>query len=151
TGLIYCFAIAGCQQSHALDRAREWTNALTAWCASQPQLVPFAGACLVHRSEIMQLGGAWSEAIEEARRAAARLAQSRGVELGFACYQEGEIHRLRGEQAEAEAAYTRAREHGRDPHPGHALLRLAQGRIEDAAAASKRVLSVTSDPLQRTR
>jgi DNA-binding CsgD family transcriptional regulator len=151
TGLLYCFAIAACQQSHALDRAREWTSALSAWCDAQPQLVPFAGACLVHRSEIMQLGGAWSDAIEEARRAMAKLPPSRGYELSLAHYQEGEIHRLRGEHAEAERAYTLAREHGRDPHPGQALLRVAQGRVDLAAAATNRVLSATRDPLQRTR
>ena len=75
TGLIYCNAIAACQQSYALDRAREWTAALSGWCQAQPQLVPFAGACLIHRSEIMQLGGAWPEAFEEARRASTRLSR----------------------------------------------------------------------------
>jgi len=151
TGLIYCFAIAACQQSHALDRAREWTSALSSWCDAQPQLVPFTGACLVHRSEIMQLGGAWSDAIEEARRAMTRLSPSRGHELSLAHYQEGEIHRLRGEHTEAEHSYTLAREYGRDPHPGQALLRVAQGRVDLATAATIRVLSATRDPLQRTR
>ena len=73
TGLIYCHAIAACQQTHALDRAREWTLALSSWCEAQPQLVPSAATCLVHRSEIMQLGGAWTEAFDEARRASTRV------------------------------------------------------------------------------
>src|SRR5215467_275369 len=151
TGLIYCDAIAACQQTHALDRAREWTMALSGWCEAQPQLVPFAATCLVHRSEVMQLGGAWTEAFEEARRASIRLSHARGGDAGHAAYQEGEIHRLRGELAEAEQAYARASERGRDPHPGLALLRVAQGRFDVAAAASRRVLSETSDPLKRTR
>jgi DNA-binding CsgD family transcriptional regulator len=151
TGLIYCDAIAACQQTHALDRAREWTMALSGWCEAQPQLVPFAATCLVHRSEVMQLGGAWTEAFEEARRASVRLSHARGGDAGHAAYQEGEIHRLRGELAEAEQAYARASERSRDPHPGLALLRLAQGRIDVAAASSRRVLSETSDPLKRTR
>jgi DNA-binding CsgD family transcriptional regulator/tetratricopeptide (TPR) repeat protein len=151
TGLIYCDAIAACQQTHALDRAHEWTMALSSWCEAQPQLVPFAATCLVHRSEIMQLGGAWTEAFEEARRASTRLSHARGGDAGHAAYQEGEIHRLRGELAAAEEAYARASERGRDPHPGLALLRVAQGRVDLAVAASRRVLSETSDPLKRTR
>ena len=151
TGLIYCDAIAACQQTHSLDRAREWTTALSDWCGAQPQLVPFAATCLIHRSEVMQLGGAWTEAFEEARRASTRLSHARGGDAGHAAYQEGEIHRLRGELAEAEQAYARASERGRDPHPGLALLRVAQGRVDVAAAASRRVLSETTDPLKRTR
>jgi DNA-binding CsgD family transcriptional regulator len=151
TGLIYCGAIAACQNAYALDRAREWTAALDAWCREQPQLVAFAGACLVHRSEIMQLGGAWPEAAEEARQASIRLGDSKDFEAGNAFYQEGELHRLRGELPEAERAYSMASERGRDPQPGLALLRVVQGRVDLAAAATKRALSATSDPLQRAR
>jgi len=151
TGVIYCGVIAACQQSYALDRAREWTAALASWCDTQPQLVSFAGACLVHRSEILQLSGAWPEAAEAARQAAERLSGTRDAEAGNAFYQEGELHRLRGEHAQAEQAYGLANERGRDPQPGLALLRLAQGRLELAAAATRRVLSATTSPLQRTR
>ena len=69
TGLIYCSVIEGCQQVYALDRAREWTSALSSGATAQPQMVAFTGSCLVHRAEIMQLHGAWRDAIEEARRA----------------------------------------------------------------------------------
>jgi DNA-binding CsgD family transcriptional regulator len=151
TGLIYCDVIAACQQSYALDRAREWTATLSRWCESQPQLMAFGGQCLIHRSEILQLGGAWPEAIEEARRASVRMASSRDSGAGTAFYQQGEIHRLRGELIEAEQAFAQARERGRDPNPGLALLRMAQGRVDLAAAATRRVLSATTDPLQRTR
>jgi hypothetical protein len=72
TGLMYCSVIGACQQVYALDRSREWTAALTQWCERQPDMVAFAGVCQVHRAEIMQLRGAWPEAIEEARRACAR-------------------------------------------------------------------------------
>ena len=47
----------------------------------------------------------------------------------------GELRRHRGDTAAAEAAYLRAHEAGRDPQPGLALPRLAQGRT-DAASAS---------------
>jgi DNA-binding CsgD family transcriptional regulator len=151
TGLIYCGAIAACQQSYAFDRAREWTSALHGWCEAQPQMATFAGACLIHRSEILQLRGSWPEALEEARRASARLSPTTDVEAGNAFYQEGELHRLAGRLAEAEAAYAQASERGRDPQPGLALLRMAQARLDAAAAAIRRVLLATSDPLKRTR
>ena len=71
TGLIYCRVIDGCQHVLELRRAQEWTAALTRWCAQQPDLVAFTGRCLVHRAEIMQVRGAWSEALAEARQAGA--------------------------------------------------------------------------------
>jgi DNA-binding CsgD family transcriptional regulator len=151
TGVVYCGVIAACQHSYALDRAREWTAALSEWCEAQPQLVMFAGPCLIHRSEIMQLGGAWPEAMDEARRAAARLATTRDVEAGNAHYQEGELHRLRGALSEAEASYALASDRGRDPQPGLALLRMMQGRVDVAVATMRRVLAEARDALPRTR
>lgn len=150
TGMIYCSVIAGCRHGHALGRAREWTEALGRWCEAQPQLVAFTVPCLIHRSEILLLAGAWAEAAVEAHRASGRLAGFKNRDVGNALYQEGEVHRLRGELAEAEQAYAAASERGRDPQPGLSLLRLAQGRVDLAAATSRRVLSATTDPLERT-
>jgi DNA-binding CsgD family transcriptional regulator len=151
TGLIYCSVIDACQQIYAVDRAREWTGALARWCAGQSQLVSFTGTCLVHRAEVMQMNGAWRDALDEARHACVA---SQGSELpppGTAYYQQAEIHRLRGEFAEAEDYYRQASRHGCEPLPGLALLRLAQGRTETAAAAINRALGATKDRLLRTK
>ncbi len=152
TGLIYCSVIDACQQVYALARAWEWTSALTQWCEAQPQMVAFTSTCLVHRAEIMQLHGAWRDAIEEARRACERFSQ--GTEQqppAAAFYQQAEVHRLRGEFEAADEAYRNASQRGCDPQPGLALLRLAQGSTDVAAAAVRRVVSATTDQLQRTR
>jgi len=152
-GLMYCWTIEGCHRVYALDRAREWTRALSDWCAAQPELVTFTGACTVHRSEIMQLSGDWEHAIAEARSVAERPPTDRHPELvrGEGAYQQAEIHRLRGEFDQAELAYRSAAQRGRDPQPGLSLLRLAQGRADVAENALRRVLTELSDPLRRAR
>lgn len=151
TGLVYCSVIDGCQQVYALGRAQQWTAALHDWCEAQPGLV-FAGRCLVHRAEIMQLHGDWPSAIKEARRASERLSQWADQQAAAAAfYQEAEVHRLRGEFAAAEAAYRSANQWGWEPQPGLALLRLAQGRADAANAAIRRAMSAAADRLQRVR
>jgi ATP/maltotriose-dependent transcriptional regulator MalT len=151
TGLIYCSVIEMCQRSYALDRALEWTAALTRWCEAQSGLVAFTTTCLVRRAEIMRFQGDWTEAMLEARRACERVAQAPDRNPPAAAYyQAAEVHRLRGEFAKAEAAYRAASRQGADPQPGLALLRLAQGRADAAAAAIRRAMTGAAGPLART-
>jgi DNA-binding NarL/FixJ family response regulator len=152
TGLIYCSVIEGCQEVYDLGRAREWTMALAAWCEANPQMVAYTGTCLVHRAEILRLNGAWQDAIEEVRRACERF--SLGIDTqppAAASYQQAEVHRLRGHFAEAEETYRKVSEWGREPQPGLALLRLAEGRTDAAAVAIRRVVSATPNLKQRMR
>jgi ATP/maltotriose-dependent transcriptional regulator MalT len=150
TGLIYCSVIACCQQVHASGRAIEWTAALARWCDRQPGLVAFTGACLVHRAEIMQLRGAWPDAMAEAQRACVRFSEAgRRTSPAEALYRQAELHRLRGDVTAAEQAYRHASQSGSEPQPGLALLRLEQGRIDEACAAIRRVVGTSTDRLQR--
>ncbi len=151
TGLMYCGVIDACQQVHALGRAREWTAAFSNVCERQPEMVAFNGACLVHRAEIMQLQGAWPEALIEACRACERALGTDRRLSAAARYQQAEIHRLCGEFEKAEEAYRSASELGREPQPGFALLRLAQGRTDAACAAIRRLMSATGDRIRRAR
>jgi ATP/maltotriose-dependent transcriptional regulator MalT len=144
-GLVYCAVIKACRDCYDVRRAQEWTGALTRWCAEQPDMVPYRGQCLVHRAEILQLHGSWSDALAEARRAHARLLDPPGQPAaGMSAYQLGELHRLRGAFQTAESTYTEAHRHGLDPQPGLALLRLAQGDADAALAAVCRALDEPS-------
>lgn len=150
-GIVYCNTIGFCQGVYELRRAREWTSALTRWCDQQPDMVAHKGLCLVHRAQIMTLGGAWQDALEEARRVGERFTEGVLNEraLGHAVYTEGEVHRLQGDFEAAEAAYREASRFGREPQPGLALLRLAEGNGEAAAAAIRRALNEATQRLKR--
>jgi DNA-binding NarL/FixJ family response regulator len=145
-GIVYCAVIIVCRDIFDWGRAREWTVALSRWCADQQDLKPYRGQCLVHRSEIMQLRGEWSDAIVEIEQACEDLTKPPGDPvLGMAHYQQAELLRLRGEFSRAEQAYRKAGESGHAVQPGLALLRLAQGRVHDAEAAIRRVVAETED------
>jgi DNA-binding CsgD family transcriptional regulator/tetratricopeptide (TPR) repeat protein len=151
-GIIYCSVLSACSDIFDLGRAREWTEALTRWCDAQPDMVPYRGECLVHRAEVIGLGGLWTNALQAALLACERLSEPPGQPaFGSALYQLGELHRLRGNFDAAEDAYRKSAEAGRSPYPGLALLRLAQHRGAAAAAAICRVLQESRQRRTRAR
>ena len=148
-GVVYCSVLSVCHDLFDLRRAKEWTTALTAWCDAHPDML-FRGECLVRRSEMLQLEGAWAEALAEAEHACARIgARSHPRDAGTSPYRAAELHRLRGEFQKAEELYRRASQAGRNPHPGLALLRLAQGQVETAAVAIRHELQQRRNPASR--
>jgi class 3 adenylate cyclase len=82
---------------------------------------------------------------EEARLACEELPRFNFVSgLGPANYEIGEVRRRLGDFQGAEEAYSRAHEFGYSPQPGLSLLRLAQGKVDSAAAGIRQALSDTS-------
>ena len=106
----------------------------------------------MHRSEIMALRGEWSDALAEVRQVfEAESDLHSDPILGMAHYQRAELLRLRGELARSEQAYREASNRGHPAQPGLALLRLAQGRGDDAMAAVRRSVGAATGPMERSQ
>ncbi len=151
SGVVYCEVVTSCCRVLEMVRAREWTAILSDWCRRNPQAKAFNGVCQVHRAEVLQLEGNWSEAFAEAERAGHGLSgTAEQTATANAAYRRGEILRLRGDFDKSYDEYRLAGEIGIDPQPGLALLRLAQGRHEEAAAAMRRALETAPDLPRKT-
>jgi DNA-binding CsgD family transcriptional regulator len=151
TGVIYCGLLEACHELVDLRRAQEWTEAMARWCEPLPPASLYPGICRVHQVEILDLRGAWEDAEAAASAACHDLVGIDVFAVADGHYAIGELLRRRGEAA-AEAAYLRAHEAGRDPQPGLALLRLAQGRIDAAAASIEAALAAcVGGRLERVR
>jgi class 3 adenylate cyclase len=130
-----------CRDVSDWQRASEWTDEADREMRRQ-RISGYPGVCRVHRAEAKRLRGDWSVAEEEVRQACVDLERYRLTwDLGWAFYELGENLRQRGDIPGAADAYRRAHEFGRDPEPGLALLKLAQGEPEQAVAAIRRALN----------
>jgi class 3 adenylate cyclase len=150
TGLVYCITISACQELGDYRRAAEWTEAANRWC-DRLDVTGFPGACRIHRAEIMRLRGDLLGAEKQAVAACEELHDFERSVTASGYYEIGEIRRRLGDFAAAEEAYRNANELGRDPQPGLALLRLAEGKVDGACAAITRTLQDVQDPLSRVR
>ena len=151
-GTVYCSLIEACEELGEVARVREWTDALTRWCERQSGMATFLGQCLTHRSFVLWLEGSYQAAAEAAVTACDRFAGAADVAAtGRAFDRLGEARLRQGRLDDAEAAFLQAAEWGADPQPGLALLRLAQGDADTAAAMIRRVLAERPEPLERLR
>lgn len=107
---------------------------------------------MVRRAEILQWHGKWADAMDEVTKACKILTDySAGSTAGQAYYRKAELHRLRGEYSEAEAAYHQANKRGKKPQPGLSLLRLSQNKIEAAKMSIRHSLESSQDRLNRSQ
>jgi class 3 adenylate cyclase len=149
-GNIYCMTISACSDLGDYRRAAEWTETANRWC-SDLDVTGFPGKCRLHRAEVLRLRGEWPAAEAQAIAVCEEIEDfDKGVSAD-AQYEVGEIRRRRGDFVGAEQAYRTVNELGRDPQPGLALLRLAEGKLDAAVAGVKRSLADTTEPLVRLR
>jgi class 3 adenylate cyclase len=150
TGVVYCNTITACKELADYRRAGDWTEAAKRWCDRQA-ISGFPGMCRVYRASVMLVRGAWSEAELEARRACDELME---FNLGYAAeafYELGELRMRQGDFAAAHEAFEQAHELGRDPQPGVAVLRLAEGKTDGASSSIESALDSESRELYRAR
>ncbi len=151
TAAIYCNTIMACEGLADYRRAGEWTEAAKRWCERQA-IAGFPGMCRVYRAEIIRLRGAWAEAEREARRACEELREFNVGYSAAALYEIGEIRLRMGDFAAAEEVFRQAHDLGREPQPGLALLRLAQGKPDTALTLiNSALVDETRDRLHRAR
>jgi class 3 adenylate cyclase/tetratricopeptide (TPR) repeat protein len=149
TFVVYCAAVAVCRDLTDYRRAAQWTQAARRWCERRA-VSGFPGVCRVYSAEILRLRGDWEAAERDVREACGELRGAGWNTVAGAGFCElGEIRLRIGDLVGAEEAFSTAYELGRDPQPGLALVRLAQGRADDAAAALARALDARPDDLLR--
>ena len=153
TGSVYCWTITTCRDLQEVRRAGEWTARFERWCERTSLPGGWRGDCRVHHAEVLRLHGRWSEAEAEAEAACEDfLAFNMPGEAGQATYELGEIQLRRGDLGGAAASFRPAIEAGREPQPGLALLRLAEGKPGVGLSELTRALAdVPDDRMERAR
>ena len=151
TGAVFCNVMAACREAADYRRGSEWAEVSKSWCERQ-DIAGFPGICRVHRAEFMRLTGAWADAEAEVRRATEELVDFAPAIAGAAFHELGEVRLRMGDLGAADDAFGQAQELGNDGQPGRALLLLARGSIDAAAASIRNALDeVEWDKLARAR
>ncbi len=151
TGAVFCAVMSVCRATGDYRRGSEWADVSKQWCERQ-DIAGFPGICRVHRAEFLRLTGAWTDAASEAERASEELQRFHPAAAGGAFHELGEVRLRMGDLEGAEEAFVQARALGTEPQPGTALLLVARGRTDAAAASIKGSLEeITWHKLARAR
>jgi tetratricopeptide (TPR) repeat protein len=139
TGVVFCELVCALQGLAQYDVAEEWTEVMERWC-KKSAIGSIRGRCRVHRAEILRLRGSCAEAEQEALLACDELRPYLRREMGWPLSELGQIRLRKGDIEGAERALLAAHGAGWDPHPGLALVRLAQGDVATAVTSIRDAL-----------
>ncbi len=133
TGMMYCEIICAAQGLMRPDLAAQWTDVMEHW-RHGAAYGGINGRCRVHRAEVLRLSGTCELAEAEALAACEELRPWMRREFGWPLVELGNVRLRAGDLDGAEQAYTEASAHGWSPQPGLALVHLARGDADGAAA-----------------
>jgi hypothetical protein len=133
TGMMYCELVCAAQGLGRFDLANEWTEVMENW-RHGAAFGGINGRCRVHRAEMLRISGPCDAAEAEALGACDELRPWMRREFGWPLVELGTIRLRKGDVAGAEEAFVAAHRHAWTPHPGLALVRLAQGDVDAAAS-----------------
>lgn len=142
-GIVYCGVISSCCNGEDWQRAEQWTESFTRWC-ERCHIETFAGACLIHRAEVLAVSGKLALAHDAVTRADPLIRVAAPWALGDGYRLMGDVHLARGEEDAAERCYVHAYQHGWDPYPGYALLLHQRGHSDEALRGLKRAATLTN-------
>ncbi|HEX3298526.1 MAG TPA: adenylate/guanylate cyclase domain-containing protein [Actinomycetota bacterium] len=146
--ILFCSTVCALHTLSEFERAEEWTQAAER-LGHRHAIGVYHGWCRVHSAEAMRFRGAWTAAEEEAALAVQELKPYIGIDRGIPMAILGEIRLRRGDLSGAEQAMLESYELGWEPQPGYALLRLARGNAEAAAASIREAIEHPSQAPSR--
>jgi tetratricopeptide (TPR) repeat protein len=133
TGMMYCEIICAAQGLMMTDLAAQWTDVMEHW-RHGAAFGGINGRCRVHRAELLRLSGTCDLAEAEAIAACDELRPWMRREFGWPLVELGNIRLRAGDLDGAEEAYSEATALAWSPQPGLALVHLARGDADQAAA-----------------
>ncbi|MDN5860382.1 MAG: hypothetical protein L0H84_17380, partial [Pseudonocardia sp.] len=133
TGMLYCELVCAAQNLGDHARAVQWHEVMQRWAASDG-IGSVGGRCRIHHVELLRLSGPADAAEAAAVQACEELRPWMRREFGWPLVELAQVRLRRGDLEGAEEAFLAALDHGWVVQPGLALLFLALGDSETAAA-----------------
>jgi tetratricopeptide (TPR) repeat protein len=133
TGMMYCEIICAAQGLLMPDLAAQWTAVMEHW-RHGAAIGGINGRCRVHRAEVLRVSGTCDLAEAEAIAACEELRPWMRREFGWPLVELGNVRLRSGDLDGAEQAFREAAALAWSPQPGLALVHLARGDADTAAA-----------------